>query len=96
MLIYSNKQSVAFDIKQTKGGIAVFQPDTKKAKQGDVIEFMREEKLLKGKVLRSQLKNSSVVDISVFQDLKELEVNHPNTVVAHDKYRVLPYHLRCN
>ncbi|GAB3056410.1 DUF2187 family protein [Virgibacillus ainsalahensis] len=67
----------------------MFQPDEKKAKPGDVIEFIREDKLLKGKVLHSQLKNSSIVDISSLNDMTALEVNHPNTVVGHDKYRII-------
>ncbi|UJL45639.1 DUF2187 family protein [Virgibacillus sp. NKC19-16] len=67
----------------------MFQPDSKKAKPGDVVEFKREDLLLTGKTLPSKSKNSIIVEISSESDLEAVNRGHPNTVVAHEKYRVI-------
>lgn len=65
----------------------MFQPDNNKAKPGDVVEFKREDLLLTGMVLPSKCKNSIIVEMSSENDLEPIR-SHPNTVVAHDKYRI--------
>jgi len=67
----------------------MFHPDKKKAKPGDVIEFEMEEQLLQGEVLPSKCKNSIIVDIKSPNALSELAHSYSNTVVGHDKYRVV-------
>lgn len=67
----------------------MFYPDKKKAEPGDLIEFQRKNLLLKGKVLPSNCKNSIVVEITSPNDLETMNESHPNTVVAHGKYRIM-------
>lgn len=67
----------------------MFQPDEKIAEPGDVVEFEMENQLMKGIVLPSHCKNSVIVDIAIMNETVELRHDYPNTVVGHDKYRVI-------
>ncbi|WP_373893633.1 DUF2187 family protein [Virgibacillus natechei] len=67
----------------------MFQPDKHKAEPGDVVEFKRDDLLLKGRTLPSKCKNSIVVEIGSENDLESINYSHPNTVVSHNKYRVI-------
>ncbi|MFC2949430.1 DUF2187 family protein [Virgibacillus sediminis] len=67
----------------------MFHPDEKKATPGDMVEFIREGILLRGKVLPSKCKNSVIVDLSSVMHNWEKVSSYPNTVVAHGKYRVV-------
>ncbi|MFC3040798.1 DUF2187 family protein [Virgibacillus xinjiangensis] len=67
----------------------MFHPDNKKAKPGDIVEFMRDGMLFQGKVLPSKCKNSIIVDFSSIMHNWEKVSSYPNTVVGHGKYRVV-------
>ncbi|GAA0433819.1 MAG: DUF2187 family protein [Bacillota bacterium] len=67
----------------------MFKPDKKKAKPGDVIEFVKDNYILKGQVLPSSCKRSIIVDISSSSNLQKISHSFPNTVVAHENYRIV-------
>lgn len=69
--------------------IELFTPDKKKAKPGDIVEFKKNDFIMKGVVLPSSCKKSIIVDIESLNNLKKLPFGYPNTVVAHHKYRVV-------
>ncbi|MBY7144347.1 DUF2187 family protein [Virgibacillus sp. NKC19-3] len=67
----------------------MFQPDKKKAAPGDLVEFKKDDLLLTGITLPSKCKNSIIIEISSENDLETINYRYPNTVVAHNKYRVI-------
>nr|WP_281063591.1 YkvS family protein [Halobacillus andaensis] len=72
-----------------KGVIIVFTPDTKVASPGNIIEFERNETMFKGKVIPSQCQRSVIVDLTIMDNLDEIDFEYDRTVVAHENYRVL-------
>ncbi|MFC0525072.1 YkvS family protein [Pontibacillus salicampi] len=64
-------------------------PDDKTANFGDVVRFERGGMVLEGKVLPSSCANSVIVDLSIMEGFKDLDMEHDRTVVNHNKYKVV-------
>ncbi|MCP3031446.1 YkvS family protein [Halobacillus sp. A1] len=64
-------------------------PDTKIAQPGNIVEFERNDITFKGKVIPSQCQRSVIVDLTIMDNLAEVDFEFERTVVAHENYRIL-------
>jgi uncharacterized protein YkvS len=58
------------------------------AKEGDIIEFERNNMILQGKVV-SILENSVIVNLQYMPQFENLDLEHSKTVVAHRNYTII-------
>ncbi|WP_173915602.1 YkvS family protein [Halobacillus sp. Marseille-Q1614] len=67
----------------------MFTPDKKIAQPGNIVEFERNDIMFKGKVIPSQCQRSVIVDLTIMDNLDEIDFEFDRTVVAHENYRII-------
>ncbi|UOQ45713.1 YkvS family protein [Halobacillus salinarum] len=66
----------------------MIQPDDRIANPGQVVSFERNDIVFKGKVIPSQCQRSVIVDLTIMENLEEIDFEFDRTVVAHTNYRI--------
>ncbi|WP_085991124.1 DUF2187 family protein [Oceanobacillus senegalensis] len=74
-----------------KSKLDLFEVDKNKAEPGDIVQFQRNNVVLKGMVMPSNGENSIIVDLSDMdiKDLEEINHGYSNTVVSHRNYKII-------
>ncbi|MBN9655925.1 DUF2187 domain-containing protein [Halobacillus litoralis] len=65
------------------------QPDDRIATPGQIVTFERNDIIFKGKVIPSQCQQSVIVDLTIMDNLDEIDFEYDRTVVAHTNYRII-------
>ncbi len=66
----------------------MIQPDDRIANPGQIVSFERNDMVFKGKVIPSQCQRSVIVDLTIMENLEEIDFEFERTVVAHTNYRI--------
>lgn len=67
----------------------MIQPDDRIAKPGQIVTFERNDITFKGIVIPSQCQQSVIVDLTIMDNLDEIDFEFDRTVVAHTNYRII-------
>lgn len=67
----------------------MIQPDDRIAEVGQIVSFERNDITFTGRVIPSQCQRSVIVDLTVMDNLEEIDFEYDRTVVAHTNYRVI-------
>lgn len=67
----------------------MIQPDDRIATPGQIVSFVRNDITFKGKVIPSQCQRSVIVDLTIMDNLEDIDFEYDRTVVAHTNYRII-------
>lgn len=67
----------------------MIKPDDRVATPGQIVTFERNDIIFTGKVIPSQCQRSVIVDLTVMDNLEDIEFEFDRTVVAHTNYRII-------
>ncbi|MFQ3545381.1 YkvS family protein [Halobacillus rhizosphaerae] len=66
----------------------MIQPDDRIANPGQIVSFERDDMVFRGKVIPSQCQRSVIVDLTIMENLEDIDFEFERTVVAHTNYRI--------